>query len=36
MLGISIWLTPFVTAWFFWTNTYLGLALGRAGYRRLT
>ena len=36
MLGASLLITPFVTAWFFWTNTYLGLALGRAGYRRLT
>lgn len=36
MLGISLFVTPFFTAWFFWNNTYLGLALGRAGYRRLS
>ncbi|MCB9419788.1 MAG: CDP-alcohol phosphatidyltransferase family protein [Ardenticatenaceae bacterium] len=36
MFGISLIITPFFTAWFFWTNTYLGLALGRAGYRRLS
>lgn len=34
MFGISLIITPFFTAWFFWNNTYLGLALGRAGYRR--
>ncbi len=36
MLGLSLIVTPFFTAWFFWNNTYLGLALGRAGYRRLS
>ncbi len=36
MLGISLIITPFFTAWFFWNNTYLGLALGRAGFRRLS
>ena len=36
MLGISLIITPFFTAWFFWNNTYLGLALGRAGYKRLS
>jgi CDP-diacylglycerol--serine O-phosphatidyltransferase len=36
MFGISLIITTFFTAWFFWTNTYLGLALARAGYRRLS
>jgi phosphatidylserine synthase len=36
MLGLSLIVTPFFTAWFFWNNTYLGLALGRAGYRRFS
>ena len=33
LFGISIWLTPFFNAWFWWTNAYLGISLARAGYR---
>jgi CDP-diacylglycerol--serine O-phosphatidyltransferase len=36
LIGISLMITSFFIAWFFWTNTYLGLALARAGYRRLS
>lgn len=36
MFGISLIITSFFTAWFFWTNTYLGLALARAGYRQFS
>jgi CDP-diacylglycerol--serine O-phosphatidyltransferase len=36
LFGISLMITSFFTAWFFWTNTYLGLALARASYRRLS
>ena len=33
LFGISIWLTPFFNAWFWWTNAYLGISLARAGFR---
>lgn len=33
LFGISIWMTPFFNAWFFWTNAYLGISLARAGYK---
>lgn len=36
LFGVSLVITSFFTAWFFWTNTYLGIALARAGYRRLS
>ena len=34
LFGISIILTPtFFNAWFFWNNTYLGVAIARASYK---
>ncbi len=36
MFGISLVITTFFPAWFFWNNTYLGLALARAGYQKLS
>lgn len=34
LFGISIFLTPsFFNAWFFWNNTYLGVAIARASYK---
>lgn len=35
LLTISLSITTFVHAWFFWTNFYLGLALARAGYNKV-
>ncbi|MCP5094667.1 MAG: hypothetical protein GY943_03855 [Chloroflexi bacterium] len=34
LFAISIYLTAFSNAWFFWNNTYLGVSLARAGYKR--
>ncbi len=36
LFGVSLTLTPFFAAWFFWTNAYLGLYVARAGYKRLS
>ena len=36
LFGVSLAVTPFFAAWFFWTNAYLGLSVARAGYKRLT
>lgn len=36
LFGVSLTVTPFFAAWFFWTNAYLGLSVARAGYKRLT
>ena len=36
LFGVSLIITTFFSAWFFWTNAYLGLSLARAGYKRLS
>lgn len=36
MVGVSLWLLPFFTAWFLWTLTYIGIGMARACYRRFT
>lgn len=36
LFAISLLITSFFNAWFFWNNTYLGFALARAGYKRLS
>ncbi len=36
LFGISLMITSFFSAWFFWTNAYLGISLARAGYKRLS
>lgn len=35
LFGVSLIITTFFSAWFFWTNAYLGLSLARAGYKRI-
>jgi len=34
-MGVSLLVLPFVTAWLVWTSVYVGVALIRAGVRRL-
>ncbi|MCP4424734.1 MAG: hypothetical protein GY803_09595, partial [Chloroflexi bacterium] len=36
LFGVSLVITTFFPAWFFWNNTYLGISLARAGYKRLS
>lgn len=33
LFAVSIFMTPFFNAWFFWNSTYLGVSLARAGYK---
>lgn len=33
LFAVSLLITHFFNAWFFWNNTYLGFALARAGYK---
>lgn len=35
LFGVSLILTPFFNAWFFWNNTYLGVSIARASYKSL-
>lgn len=35
LFGISLIISPLFNAWFFWNNTYLGISIARASYKRL-